>query len=148
MVRIPTQDEVLAFGRHIVTFAGGGVTMFAALHLITGGDAESAANALNKIGSGFAEIVTGVGTLIAIASGVFASLSANPLVQFLKGSRAVAANPDIVKKAVVSDADQAVVAKAAVELPKVDRVVAAPEVADQVPTPAVASTAEVRVVQK
>lgn len=148
MARIPTQDEVLAFGRHIVTFAGGGVTMFAALHLITGGDAESAANALNKIGSGFAEIVTGVGTLIAIASGVFASLSANPLVQFLKGSRAVAANPDIVRQAAVSDADQAVVAKAAVELPKVDRVVAAPEVADQVPTPAVASNAEVRVVQK
>ena len=83
-MQIPTQDAVLAAGRHVITFAGGGVTMFAALHLITGGDADSAAKALNQIGHGFSEIVAGGGTLLAIVSGTLAALSANPLLQLIK----------------------------------------------------------------
>ncbi len=146
-MRLPTQDQVLASGRHVITFAGGAVTAFASLHLITAGDAQSAADALNKIGHGFAEIITGLGVLAGIISGLFAALSANPLWQFIKGSRAVAANPTIVKQANISDADQAVVAKAAVELPKVENIVAAPEVAKAVPSPLVQSSDEVKVVQ-
>lgn len=145
---LPTQDQVLAGGRHVFSYLGGAVTMFAALHLITGGDAESASKALSQIGNGFAEIITGLGTLMAVASGVYATWSANPLVQFLKGSKAVAAAPDIVRAAQVSDADQAAVAKAAVQLPKVETVVAAPEVANSVPGPAVQSSAEFKVIQK
>jgi hypothetical protein len=89
----PTQDQVLAAGRHVVSYAMGGVSMFAALHLITGGDAQSAANALNTIGHGFSEIVAGVATLATVATGAYAAFSANPLVQLLRGSKAVAADP-------------------------------------------------------
>lgn len=147
-MRIPTQDQVLASGRHVVTFAGGAVTAFAALHLITGGDAQSAAEALNKIGHGFAEIVTGLGALVGIVSATFAALSANPLWQLIKGSRAVAANPMIARQGNISDADQASVAKAAIEMPKVENIVAAPEVARAVPSPLVQSSDEVKIVQK
>ena len=145
---LSTQDQVLAGGRHVFSYLGGAVTMFAALHLITGGDAESASKALSQIGNGFAEIITGAGTLVAVISGVYATWSANPLVQFLKGSKAVAAAPEIVKGAKVSDADQAAVATAAVQLPKVDSVVAAPEVANSVPSPAVQSSGDVKVINK
>jgi hypothetical protein len=147
-MRLPTQDEVLASGRHVITFAAGGVTVFASLHLLTAGDAQSAADALNKIGSGFAEIITGLGTLAGIISAAFAALSANPLWQLIKGSRAVAANPEIIKQANVSDADQASVTKAAIQLPKVDSIVAAPEVANTVPSTAVQSSEDVKVVSK
>ena len=145
---LPTQDQVLAGSRHVFSYLGGAVTMFAALHLITGGDAESAGKALSQIGNGFAEIITGAGTLMAVISGVYATWSANPLVQFLKGSKAVAAAPDIVKGAQVSDADQVAVAKAAIQLPKVENIVAAPEVAAAVPSEAVVSSSEAVVVSK
>ena len=132
-MRLPTQDEANAFVRHIVTFGCGGVTMFAALHLITGGDSQAATTALNQIGHGLSEIITGAGTLIAIGSGVMAALSASPLLQLLKGANAVANNPALAKQVPVQT--QAAVAAAAVEMPKIDTVVAAPEVANAVPSP-------------
>jgi len=132
-MNLPTQDQVVASGRHVITFLGGGVTMFAALHLITGGDATSAANALNQIGHGFSELVAGVGTLVGIGSGIFAALSANPLLQLLKGSKAVAADPTLAKD--TTDAQQATVATAIEAMPKVQVVIAAPEVAAASPSP-------------
>lgn len=133
MANLPTQDQVLAAGRHVVTFAGGAVTMFASLHLITGGDATSAAAALNQIGHGFSEIIAGAGTLMSIVSLSFAALSANPLLQLLKGSKAVSADPGLAKDTTV--AQQAVVATAAEAMPLVKTIEAAPEVARASPSP-------------
>ena len=145
-MNLPNQDQVLASGRHVITFAGGAVTMFAALHLITGGDAESAAKALSQIGHGFSEIIAGAGTLIAIGSGVFAALSANPLMQFFKGAKALAADPTLAKDATV--AQQATVATAIEAMPKVQTVIAAPDVAMISPSPSVVSTEQVKVISK
>lgn len=89
----PTQDQVLAAGRHVVSYAMGGISMFAALHLVTGGDAQSATNALNTIGHGFSEIVAGVATLATIASGTYAALAASPLAQLFRSTKAIAADP-------------------------------------------------------
>lgn len=145
-MRMPTQGEVLAGGRHVVTYAAGGVSMFAALHLLTGGDAESAGKALNQIGSGFAEIVTGLGTLVAVVSGVFATLSANPLWQLISGSKAVQADPSLAKSVTVQD--QTSVADAAQAMPQVQTVIAAPEVAKSTSNPDVMSIDEVKVLPK
>lgn len=145
-MRTPTQAEILAGGRHVATFVGGGITMFAALHLITGGDAESAGKALSQIGNGFAEIVTGVGTMIAVISGLYATLSANPLWQLLSGSKAVAANPELAKSVAVQD--QATVADAAQAMPQVQTVVASPAVAQATENQSVVATTDVEVVNK
>ena len=145
-MNLPTQDQVLASGRHVVTFASGGITMFAALHLITGGDANSAANALNQIGHGFSEIIAGGGTLLAIGSGLLAALSANPLIQLLKGAKAVSSDPSIAKNATV--AEQATVATAIEAMPEVKVVVASDAVANASPSPSVLPTSENKVVAK
>lgn len=145
-MNLPTQDQILASVRHVITFAGGGITMFAALHLITGGDATSATNALNQIGHGLSELVAGVGTLIGIGSGVAAALSANPLIQLLKGAKAVTNDPSLAKDTTV--AQQATVATAIEAMPQVQTVVAAPAVAQASPSPNVVSTTESKVVPK
>ena len=145
-MNLPTQDQVLASGRHVITFVSGGVTTFAALHLITGGDANSAVNALNQIGHGFAEIIAGGGTLIAIGSGVFAALSASPLLQLLKGSKAIAADPSLAKDATV--AQQATIATATESLPKVQAVIASDDVAKASPSPSVISANTAKVVNQ
>lgn len=120
--------------------------MFATLHLITGGDATSAANALNQIGHGFSEIIAGGGTLLAIGSGALAMLSASPLIQLLKGAKAVSNNPSLAKDATV--AQQATVATAIEALPNVQAVVASPAVAQESPSPNVVSSAVTRIVDK
>ena len=144
-MNLPTQDQVLASGRHVVTFAAGGVTTFAALHLITGGDADSAIKALNLIGHGFSEIIAGGGTLIAIGSGIFAALSANPLLQLLKGSKAVASDPSLAKDATV--AQQAQVAIAIEAMPRVQAVIAADDVSKASNNPNVISTSDAKVIK-
>lgn len=146
-MRLPTKDEVLAFSRHAGTSAASVVGTLAALKIISGGDASSLQSSIDQISHGVAEIVTGVSALGAAAMGIFAALSANPLWQLIKGSRAVAANPSIVQQGNISVADQASVAKAAIEMPKVESIVAAPEVAAAVPSPLVQSSDQVKIVQ-
>lgn len=120
--------------------------MFAALHLITGGDAISAANALNQIGHGFSEIIAGGGTLLAIGSGALAMLSASPLIQLLKGAKAVSENPALAKDTTVKE--QATVATAIEAMPDVKAVVASADVALASPSPNVVSSAVTRIVDK
>lgn len=96
-MELPTQAQVVAFGRHVVTFAMGGVTVLAAAHALSPTDATSATGAINQISSGVASIIAGVTTLIGIASGIYAAVSASPLWQLF----AVAKNPDV--KAVITE---------------------------------------------
>jgi|SRR6185437_6860051 len=97
---LPNTAQTVAFARHILTFAAGGVTILAALHVLSGGDASSATQALNEIGDGVTKVIAGVGTLIGIVSGVYAAWSASPLAQLL----AVSKNPTVEKVVVTSPA--------------------------------------------
>lgn len=145
-MNLPTQDQVNAGARHAVSYAMGGISMLAALHLVTGGDADSAAKAVNLIGHGFSEIVAGGSALITVGMGTVAMLSANPLVQLLKGAFAVSKNPELAKDATV--AQQATVATAVEAMPQVQVVVATPAVAQASPSPNVLSTTDAKVVNK
>jgi len=80
-MQVPTQAQVLAGGRHVISFAAGIVAGGAALHAISPTDATNATNAITQIGTGFASIVAGVSTLVAVVSGAYATLSASPLWQ-------------------------------------------------------------------
>jgi hypothetical protein len=106
-MQMPNSDQVLAFGRHVVTFSMGAVTAGAALHIINGADQTSATNAITQISSGVASIVAGVSTLVAIASGVWSAFTASPLWQMLS----VAKNPAVTKIVAPSIADEVPSAK-------------------------------------
>lgn len=95
-MNLPTTPQVVAFGRHVVTFSMGAVAAAAALHVVSSNDAASLGGAVNQISTGVGNIVTGVTTIIGIASAVWAAWTASPFRQLL----AVAANPDV--KAVVT----------------------------------------------
>ncbi len=139
-MNVPTQDQVLAGGRHVVSYVAGGVTMFAALHIITAGDSQSAVAALNKIGSGFAEIVAGLATLSSVVAGAYAAISANPIFQLLRGSKSVAADPARVAQLQASSvADKAPMVALTDKLPEVAGVATTPTkagnaLADAVPS--------------
>ena len=96
-MNMPTSGQVAAFGRHAATAAGTLVATLAVLHLTSADDAAKANSAFSQIGDGVTKIVAGVGALIPIVSGVYASLTASPLWQMLS----LVKNPSV--KAIVTD---------------------------------------------
>jgi hypothetical protein len=92
-MNLPTMGQASAFGRHVVTYAMGAVTMAVTLHLVSSQDGASISGAIGQIVTGITSIVGGISTLIAIGSGVWAAWTASPFRQLL----AVAANPDVSK---------------------------------------------------
>ena len=121
-MRLPTQDETVSFGRHVISYAMGAVSALSALHMFQNpADAQQAATALTQIGHGFEEILAGGSTLVAVTMGVWAAIRQSPLFMFIKGATAVASNR-IDTKAIPPEA-QKVVMIATEKLPKVDTVV-------------------------
>ena len=90
-MNMPTQAQVVSFGRHIVTFGAGAITAGAALHVINGSQAQDATAAISQISSGVASITAGLTTLIGLGSALWAAWSASPFRQLLS----VAKNPDV-----------------------------------------------------
>lgn len=90
---LPTSDQINAALRHVATAVASIVGTLAAVKIISGGDAASLQASLDHITHGAAEILAGVTTLVTVASGAWAAISASPLGQLLRGSKAVAADP-------------------------------------------------------
>lgn len=147
MVSFPaTWDQTKSFGRHIVSYTMGGISMAMALHLINDTQGHDAAGAVTQITTGIASIAAGLSTLIALAMGVWASIQQSPLWQLLNGAKALIQGtidpktvPLATQKAMVAATDQ---------LPTVVNVVAEPAVANAISSNTVVSSAEVKVVQK
>lgn len=113
-----TQGQVIAAGRHLLTFVAGGITVAASLHAITPTDAANATAALNQIGTGVASLIAGITTLIGVASGLYAAWSASPFSQIFAVKK-MADNP---AQLVSKDAQVALV-NAAASLPGTEKVV-------------------------
>jgi hypothetical protein len=117
-MKIPDQSQILAFSRHVVSYAMGGVTAISMAHLWQNPqDAANAASAINQVGHGFQEIVAGGGTLIALGMGVFAAVKSSPIVQMLMGAAALLHGK--ATAAGVSVEDQKTIMEATLRLPKV-----------------------------
>jgi hypothetical protein len=108
----PTGAQLAAFGRHVVTYGAGAVTAGVAIHFLTPDQGSQITASLSNIVSGVNSIVGGVATLVAVFSGLYAAWTASPSSQI----KAVAANPDVSK------------------------VIAAPAVADAIPSNKVVSS--------
>lgn len=74
---MPSQSQVVAVGRHVVTYAMGAATALAALHVVSAGDAATISNSITQISSGVAEIATGMAPLIAIVSALWSAWSSS-----------------------------------------------------------------------
>lgn len=99
-LKMPTYGQVIAFGRHVVSYAMGAVTMAAALHVVDNNQAASLTTAITQITNGVTSIAGGVATLITVLTGLYAAWSASPLSQLL----AVAKNTEVKQVVVASPA--------------------------------------------
>lgn len=124
-IKMPDTAQVLAFGRHIVSYGAGIATGVSVLGLWQNPqDMANAQHAVKLISDGFAEVVTGFGILIPIAMGVFAAIKANPMVQMLIGATSILKGQSDTSKLTV--ADQKTIAKATEALPMVETVTVTP----------------------
>lgn len=76
-MQMPSETQMVAFGRHIVSFSMGAVSVLALTHIASTDQAQSATNAITQISQGVGLIVSGGSTLIAIGSAVWATVSAS-----------------------------------------------------------------------
>lgn len=102
-MKLPTYDQVKAFGRHAVTAAAASVGTLAAVHLISGGDASTLTGYINQINDGVAKIVAGVTGIITIGSGLYAAWSASPLSQLFAVAKQAMDPSSPVKGVILSD---------------------------------------------
>lgn len=119
----PTQGQVIAAGRHLLTFVAGGIATAATFHVISPADATSATNAINQISSGFASIIAGVTTLIGIASGLYAAWSASPFSQIFAVKKLATDSSRTVAGAAISRDAQVALVNAAASVPGTEKVV-------------------------
>lgn len=71
-----TLSQAQAAGKHIASYAAGGVTVFVAFGLINHGQGTDAVDAINSIGSGVEQITKGVVTLVGILVPIYTALKA------------------------------------------------------------------------
>jgi len=120
-MNLPDRSQLLAFGRHIPTFAAGVVFSATTIGIMTSQDAATANTAFGQISHGVAEIIAGFSALVPVAMGMIAAVKANPVAQMIMGAFAI-----VHKNASVADVpgtDQAMIMEATAKLPKAEIVV-------------------------
>lgn len=92
-MNLPTQHQAVVAGAHIATAAAAVVATLGFTHVIDPAQVNDATQAISSIGDGLAKIMTGVGTLIALGSGIYATISSGPFASLFRASAAIAADP-------------------------------------------------------
>lgn len=118
-----SKGQVVAAGRHLLTFVAGGITVAASLHAITPTDATNATAALNQIGTGIASVIAGVTTLIGVASGAYAAWSASPFSQIFAVKKLAETPTGTVVGAQISRSAQVALVNAAAAVPGTEKIV-------------------------
>lgn len=86
---LPSARQFASFGRHIVSYAAGAVTVGVGLHFLSPDQGSQVGNAITGIVNGVESIVGGVATLVAVGSGLYATWTASNAGQ----AAAIGANP-------------------------------------------------------
>lgn len=73
---LPSQSTVNAIVRHGITAAGTAAAVLAAVGLVSSDDSGKIIAAIQQIGTGLEQVVTGLGTLIAIGTASYAGWTA------------------------------------------------------------------------
>ena len=75
-MNLPSQAVVAAFGRHVLSYAAGAVTVAAALHVVSPDQANSLSTAITQIVSGVQTAMGGVATVVSVGAGLYAAWTA------------------------------------------------------------------------
>jgi hypothetical protein len=89
-MNLPSQSTINAVIRHGVTAAGTAAAVLAIVGLTSSGDTSKIVDAVNQIGTGLQQVVTGVGVLVGIASAAYAGWTATHKQQVASVTAAVA----------------------------------------------------------
>ncbi len=143
---IATFDQVKSFGKHVVSYAMGGISVLMVVHILSPAQGGDATSAIDQITTGVKSIVAGITTLVSIAMGVWAALQQSPLAQLINGSTAI--TQGTIDPKTVPIATQKAMVAATDKLPTVVNVVAQPEVANSITSDTVVSSADTKVVKK
>lgn len=123
-----TIDQVKGLSFDVAKIVMGGVSTLVAFKLLSSGDAsaiQANLDAINKVVAEIGAIILTLGTVYTSFRTIWIN---SPLALMLRGSKAAAANPSTVQAASV--AEQTVIVQATNELPKVNGIVAAPEISN------------------
>lgn len=90
---LPTQHQVVVAGAHIATAGAAVVATLGFVHVLNPAQVNDATQAISSIGDGLAKVMTGLGTLIALGSGIYATISSGPFASLFRASAAIAADP-------------------------------------------------------
>lgn len=86
-------NQIIAFGRHVMTFIAGMLTLAVTFGYVTADQASELKASFNTIIQSVGTIATALGPIVALISAYFASRSASPANQL----KAVAANEAVAK---------------------------------------------------
>ena len=92
-MNLPTQHQLVVAGTHIATSAATVVATLGMVHVLTPSGVSDAGQAISQISDGFAKIMTGAGTLIALGSGIYATIMSSPFASLFRASATIAADP-------------------------------------------------------
>lgn len=76
-MKLPSELQLAAFGRHVVTYGSGFVSALVVTHMASPDQGQSATTAITQISQGVASVITGVTTLVGIGSAVWATVTAS-----------------------------------------------------------------------
>jgi hypothetical protein len=97
-ISMPDKGQVIAFGRHAVSYSAGAISAAVMLHALSPSEGSSATNAITQISTGVASIAAGVTTLVSIAMGIWAALKSGPFATLLSASKVIGTQGQIVLK--------------------------------------------------
>jgi hypothetical protein len=76
-MNLPNSQMLAAFGRHCVSYAMGAITFAAMTHAVSTGDASTLTNSVNLISQGVADIASGLGPILALATAAYSAWTAS-----------------------------------------------------------------------
>jgi hypothetical protein len=97
-MQLPNQSQIVAFGRHVISYSAGAVSAGMVLHLISTGQGQDLGEAIRQISTGVASIIAGAMTILATASGVWAAWKQSPFATLLQASKVIGNSGQIVLK--------------------------------------------------
>lgn len=119
-MNLPSQHQLAVAGTHIATAGATAVATLGMVHLLNPDQVNSAGQAITQIGTGVSSIMTGAGTLVALASGIYAAITSGPLASLFRATKAIAASPELTEQVKVSAiADKAPLVALTDKLPEV-----------------------------
>jgi hypothetical protein len=93
-MNLPTQHQIAVAGTAAATSAASVIATLGFVHLLNPADVSNATAAISQIGDGFAKIMAGSGTLIAIGAGLVATVRSSPFASLFRAANDIASDPD------------------------------------------------------